>query len=81
MNDLRPPGASLTLTVGVDYIEPGRWIVVIDAPDGPFSTETDSASKVETAARAAVAEVLRVVDVDFVFVDFDGRPWLPLATD
>ncbi|MBC3763587.1 hypothetical protein ACUN7V_16310 [Quadrisphaera oryzae] len=69
----------MTLTVEVDYIEPDHWIAVIDTPDGPFSTETDAAPKVETAARAAVAEVLSVVDVELVFVDFDGRPWSPLA--
>lgn len=81
VDDPRHRSASLTLTDEVDHIEPGRWIVVIDAPDGPFSTETDAASKVESAARSAVAEVLRVVDVELALVGFDGRPWSPPATD
>ena len=71
----------MTLTVKVDYIEPKLWIVAIDAPGGPFSTETNAASKVEAAARTAIVEVLRVVDVELVLVDFDGRPWSPSATD
>ncbi|TNM61938.1 hypothetical protein FHN55_16625 [Streptomyces sp. NP160] len=81
MSSPRPRGAPSTLIVEVDYIEPGRWIVAIDAPGGSFSTETNAASKVEAAARAAIAEVLRVVDVELVFVGFDGRPWSPSATD
>jgi len=78
VND-RPQEAPLRLTVEVDHIDPDRWIVVIDARPGPFSTETDSARHVEAAARQAIAEVLRVVDVELSFVDFDGHPWSPPA--
>ncbi|MEH3075572.1 MAG: hypothetical protein PGN11_02665 [Quadrisphaera sp.] len=63
----------------VDHIDPDRWIVVIDAQAGPFSTETGSARHVDTAARDAVAEVLHVVDVELSFVDIDGHPRSPPA--
>jgi hypothetical protein len=62
------------LQVQVFPVEVTRWIAVIEAQAGPFSTEVRSASLVA----AEVARVIRDVlgpDLEHVLVDEAGHPW------
>jgi hypothetical protein len=65
------------LEVEVFPVEPDRWIVVVDAPQGPFSTEAARPDQVEQEARDTIAEVLGWTDVQINFVDDVGDPWSP----
>ena len=58
-------------------VEPDRWIAVIGAPRGPFSTEVAAAAGVEADVRASIRAVLEVSDPEFVLVDDLGAPWSP----
>lgn len=58
-------------------IEPSRWIAVMEAPDGPFSTEASSPDLVEHETRKAIMEVLGWSQVEVVYRDDLGDPWSP----
>lgn len=63
------------MRVEVFPIEPDRWIAVIDAPAGAFSTETKHPGDLRADAEKLAAAVLRRNDLAFDFVDDLGRPW------
>lgn len=67
------------LTVEVFPVEPYRWIAVIEAPQGSFSTETQVASAVGAEVRASIQAVLGLVEPAFELVDDLGEPWSPSA--
>lgn len=56
-------------------IEPDRWIAVIDALAGAFSTETKHPGDLRADAEKSAAAVLRRNDVTFDAVDDLGWPW------
>lgn len=66
-----------SIEVEVFPIEPDRWIVVLEAPEGPFSTEASTADQVEHEARKAIAHVLGWSEVAVVHRDDLGGPWSP----
>lgn len=61
------------LKVEVFPIEPTRWIAVIDAPKGPFSTEATSPELVGAEVARAILEVLGS-DLPHELVDESGHP-------
>lgn len=63
--------------VEVFPVEPDRWIAVIGAPAGEFSTETRTPAGVEQEVRQSISAVLGWADPDVVLVDDLGRPWSP----
>jgi len=67
--------------VEVFPIAPDRWIVVIEAPNGPFSTEAPSPLRVEAKAREEVVRVLGWTQFELALVDDLGDPWSPAAAD
>lgn len=62
------------LQVELFPIEPTRWIAVIDAPKGPFSTEAMSPELVGAEVAGAILEVLGS-DRPHELVDESGHPW------
>lgn len=62
------------LQVEVFPIEPTRWIAVIDAPKGPFSTEARSPELVGPEVARVILEVLGS-DLPHELVDETGHPW------
>lgn len=62
------------LKVEVFPIEPTRWIAVVDAPEGPFSTEVTSPELVATEVASVILEVLGP-DLTYDLVDESGRLW------
>jgi hypothetical protein len=56
-------------------IAPERWIAVIDTPDGPFSTEADSAAGVVEAVRQAILEVSGHADPLLRLLDEERQLW------
>ena len=64
------------LTVEVFPIEPTRWIAVVDATKGPFSTEVASPQLVGAEVARAILEV-RGDDLPHELVDESGRPGMP----
>jgi hypothetical protein len=65
------------IEVEVFPIEPHRWIAVMEAPEGPFSTEASTAEQVEHETRKAIAEVLGWSEVEVIYRDDLGDPWSP----
>ena len=65
------------IEVEVFPIEPDRWIAVMEAPEGPFSTEASTPDQVEHGTRKAIAEVLGWSQVEIVYRDDLGDPWSP----
>jgi hypothetical protein len=65
------------IEVEVFPIEPARWIAVMDAPEGAFSTEASTPDLVEHETRKAIAEVLGWSEVEIVYLDDVGDPWSP----
>ena len=65
------------IEVEVFPVEQDRWIAVIEAPLGPFSTEAVTPGEVDQRVREGIAEVLGWTDVDVVYVDDLGQPWSP----
>jgi hypothetical protein len=63
-----------TLTVEVFPIAQARWIAVVDAPAGPFSTEVAAPTEVLAEVRRCIREVLGC-DVPFMLADDLGRTW------
>ncbi|WP_448638243.1 hypothetical protein [Geodermatophilus sp. URMC 63] len=63
--------------VEVFPIEPNRWVAVIDAPHGSFSTEAASPDQIEREVRNSIADVLGWTEVQIDFVDDLGGPWSP----
>jgi len=63
--------------VEVFPIESNRWVAVIDAPRGPFSTEAKTPSKIEEQVRESIATVLGWTEVHIDFVDDLGHRWSP----
>jgi hypothetical protein len=61
--------------VEVFPVDADRWIAVIDAPRGPFSTEVTAPRFVEAEVRSVMAAVLGTPDPVFVLVDGSGAPW------
>ena len=66
--------AVTALQVEVFPIEPTRWIAVIDAPEGPFSTEATSPELVATEVARVILEVLGG-DLTYALVDEAGQSW------
>jgi len=62
------------LTVEVFPIETGRWIAVVEASAGPFSTEATAPGEVHAEVRRCIREVLGE-DLPFMLADDLGRPW------
>ncbi|MCG2802175.1 MAG: hypothetical protein L6311_08780 [Cellulomonas sp.] len=62
------------LLVEVFPIEATRWIAVIEAPAGPYSTEVTSPHLVAGEVARVIREVLGS-DLDHELVDEAGRPW------
>lgn len=62
------------LQVEVFPIEPTRWIAVIDAPAGAFSTEATAPSLVADEVARTIADVLGAGTAHRL-VDEDGREW------
>lgn len=67
------------LVVEVFPVEPDRWIAVIDAPRGSFSTEVRTPREVAEDVRASIRGVLKVREPSFVLVDDEGAPWTPVG--
>lgn len=65
------------IDVEVFPIQHDRWIAVLEAPEGPFSTEASTAGQVEHEVRTAVAEALGWSEVEVVYRDDLGGPWSP----
>lgn len=65
------------IEVEVFPIEPSRWIAVMEAPAGPFSTEASTPELVEDETRKAIVEVLGWSQVKIVYRDDLGDPWSP----
>ncbi|WP_346621523.1 hypothetical protein [Blastococcus montanus] len=65
------------IEVEVFPIEPSRWIAVMEAPDGPFSTEASTPGLVEHETRKAIVEVLGWSQVEVVYRDDLGDQWSP----
>lgn len=63
-----------TLSVEVFPIEPGRWIAVVEASAGPFSTEVAAPAQVHAEVRRCIRAVLGE-DLPFMLADDLGRPW------
>ena len=63
-----------SLTVGVFPTEPTRWVAVINAPEGHFSTEVTSAELVGAEVARVIHEVLGG-DLPHELVDEGGGPW------
>ncbi len=57
--------------------ERDRWVAVIDAPRGPFSTEAPTPEQVEHEVRESVASALGWAEVQLDFVDDLGDSWSP----
>ena len=68
----------VALQVEVFPQEPYRWIADIDAPSGPFSTETTAAADVPHEVEASIKAVLGLTQPAFELVDDLGDPWSPL---
>lgn len=66
----------VALSVEVFPIAHDRWIAVIEADAGPFSTETAEPEQVRDEVRRSIHHVLGR-DLPFALVDDQGRPWLP----
>ena len=62
------------LQVEVFPIEPARWIAVIDAPAGSFSTEAAAPELVADEVARTIADVLGAGTAHRL-VDEDGREW------
>lgn len=62
------------LQVEVFPIEATRWIAVIEAPDGPFSTEATSPDLIAGEVARVIREVLGS-DLEHELLDEDGQPW------
>ena len=62
------------LSVEVFPLAADRWVAVVAAPEGAFSTEVDRPEAVEHEVRSVVAQVLRVDTPRFALVDRDGQP-------
>ena len=73
----RHDGPVERIRVEVFPVEPDRWIGVIEAPDGPFSTEVKHPRDVRADVQASAAGVLERDDLVFDLVDDLGRPWTP----
>jgi hypothetical protein len=71
----------MSLRVEVFPIDMARWIAVIDAPDGPFSTEAGHPSAVPDAVAASIREVLGSEAADADLVDDLGDPWTTASAD
>lgn len=65
------------IEVEVFPVEHDRWIAVIGAPLGPFSTEAVTPEDVEQKVCEGIAEVLGWTDVDVLYMDDFGQPWSP----
>ena len=68
----------MALQVEVFPQEPYCWIAVLDAPNGPFSTETTSAADVPHDVEASIKAVLGLSRPAFNLVGDLGDPWSPL---
>jgi hypothetical protein len=64
-----------TLAVEVFPVAHNRWIAVIDAPAGPFSTEARTSEAVIVEVEAAMREVLGEPVPAYRLIAPDGRDW------
>ena len=69
----------MAIRVEVFPEESYRWIADIDAPNGPFSTETRTAAEVPRDVEASIKAVLGLAQPAFELVDDLGNPWSPLV--
>jgi hypothetical protein len=63
------------IRVEVFPVEPDRWVSVIEAENGPFSTEVKHPRDVQADVEASAAAVLKRDDLAFDVVDDLGQPW------
>lgn len=63
------------LTVEVFPVAKGRWIAVIDGPEGAFSTEAAEPGSVADEVQRAVGEVLGHSAPPVRLVDENGADW------
>lgn len=68
----------MALQVEVFPQEPYCWIAVIEAPNGPFSTETTTAADVPRDVEGSITGVLGLAHPAFDLVDDLGHAWSPL---
>lgn len=68
----------MALQVEVFPQEPYCWIAVVDAPKGPFSTETTTAADIPGDVEASIKAVLGLTRPAFDLVDDLGDAWSPL---
>ena len=67
----------MTLHVEVFPIERQRWIAVIDAENGPFSTEASCPEDIPGEVAKSVFEVLGLHEPKLEFKDEVGGAWSP----
>jgi len=72
---------SESFQVAVFPVAADRWIAVIKAPGGPFSTEVAIPEDVEREVSSAITEVLGTATADFQLVDDLGGRWTVEASD
>ncbi len=65
------------LVVEVFAIASDRWIALIEAPAGAFSTEAERPESVRAEVESAIGEVLGADAPSFRLVDVGGRAWEP----
>ena len=74
------PRVTEPLSVEVFLSEPDRWIAIIEAPAGPFSTQARSPIGIPAEVRRWITEVLGQ-DLPFMLLDDLGKPWSPAVAE
>jgi len=71
----------MRIRVEVFPIESTRWIAVIEAPRGPFSTETLRPEDIEAEVKASVRGVLGKGPFEIELLDDLGQRWTVASAD
>lgn len=71
----------MLLRVEVFPVDLRRWVAVIDAPEGAFSTECVRPEDVPAEVKAVIRGVLKLQAFETELVDDLGGPWAPAGSE
>ncbi len=71
----------MRLRVEVFPVETRRWVAVIDAPEGAFSTECVRPEDAPAEVDAVISGLLQLQPFETELVDDLGRPWEPTGSE
>lgn len=69
------------LRVEIFPVERSRWIAVVEAPRGSFSTECRRPEEIPREVDSVIREVLNLRQFELVMVDDLGVPWVMDAAE